>query len=63
MLRATKLKFELLRGRRARSKERGSRPQQGSLAEMDALWDAIKAAEKANSRDLTLGRHGYVARN
>jgi len=46
ILRATKLKFEPLGGRRARPKERGKRPHQGSLAEMDALWDAIKAAEK-----------------
>jgi ATP diphosphatase len=29
--------------------ERGKSPQQASLAEMDALWDAAKAAEKARS--------------
>jgi ATP diphosphatase len=45
-LRATNLKFE----RRFASIERalaaqGRRPQDASLAEMDALWDAAKAAE------------------
>lgn len=48
ILRATNLKFE----RRFRSIEqalaaRGKSPKQATLAEMDALWDAAKAAEKA----------------
>ena len=47
VLRATNLKFE----RRFASIERalaarGKRPQDATLAEMDALWDAAKAAEK-----------------
>jgi ATP diphosphatase len=49
-LRAANIKFE----RRFGAVEqvlaaRGARPQDASLAEMDALWDAAKAAEKANS--------------
>jgi ATP diphosphatase len=48
VLRATNLKFE----RRFRSIEhalaaRGKTPQQATLAEMDALWDEAKAAEKS----------------
>jgi ATP diphosphatase len=48
MLRATNAKFE----RRFAAIEqalakRGKSPEQASLAEMDALWDAAKAAEKA----------------
>jgi ATP diphosphatase len=48
VLRETNLKFE----RRFASIERalaarGKRPQDATLAEMDALWDAAKAAEKA----------------
>ncbi len=48
VLRETNLKFE----RRFASIERalaarGQRPQDATLAEMDALWDAAKAAEKA----------------
>ena len=47
VLRATNLKFE----RRFASIEaalaaQGKRPQDATLAEMDALWDAAKAAEK-----------------
>ncbi len=47
VLRETNLKFE----RRFASIERalaarGKRPQDATLAEMDALWDAAKAAEK-----------------
>ena len=47
ILRATNLKFE----RRFRSIEqalaaRGKKPQDATLAEMDALWDEAKAAEK-----------------
>jgi ATP diphosphatase len=47
VLRATNVKFE----RRFASIERalaarGKRPQDATLAEMDALWDEAKAAEK-----------------
>jgi ATP diphosphatase len=47
LLRATNLKFE----RRFASIERalaarGKTPKEATLAEMDALWDAAKAAEK-----------------
>jgi ATP diphosphatase len=50
VLRATNLKFE----RRFASIERalaqkGKAPQDATLAEMDALWDEAKAAEKAAS--------------
>jgi len=50
VLAACNRKFE----RRFRSIEQalaqqGRRPEQATLAEMDALWDAAKAAEKANS--------------
>ncbi len=50
MLRATNVKFE----RRFASIERalaarGKRPQDATLAEMDALWDAAKAAEKSGA--------------
>ena len=50
ILRATNLKFE----RRFAAIERalaaqGKRPEQSSLAEMDALWDAAKEAEKAGA--------------
>jgi ATP diphosphatase len=51
MLRASNLKFErrfaAIEGALAR---RGKSPGQASLAEMDALWDDAKAAEKANSK-------------
>jgi ATP diphosphatase len=51
LLRATNQKFE----RRFASIEkalaaRGKTPQDADLAEMDALWDAAKAAEKAEAK-------------
>jgi len=47
-LRATNLKFERRFGSIERAlAKRGKMPSQASLAEMDALWDEAKAAEKA----------------
>ncbi|NRB04634.1 MAG: nucleoside triphosphate pyrophosphohydrolase, partial [Rhodobacteraceae bacterium] len=34
-------------GIEARLAARGKTPEESDLAEMDALWDAVKAAEKA----------------
>jgi ATP diphosphatase len=49
-LRAANIKFERRFGAVEQAlAARGARPQDASLAEMDALWDAAKAAEKANS--------------
>jgi ATP diphosphatase len=46
-LRATNLKFERRFGAIERALAgRGKRPQDATLAEMDALWDAAKASEK-----------------
>lgn len=46
-LAAANRKFERrFRGVEARLAERGKRPQDSDLAEMDALWDEVKAAEK-----------------
>jgi ATP diphosphatase len=46
-LRATNQKFERRFASIERAlAERGKRPEQSTLAEMDALWDAAKAAEK-----------------
>jgi ATP diphosphatase len=51
VLRATNLKFEQRFASIERALEqRGKSPEQASLAEMDALWDAAKAAEKAGSK-------------
>jgi ATP diphosphatase len=49
-LRRATLKFER-RFRRVEAllRERGKTPEQSTLAEMDALWDAVKAGEKAPS--------------
>jgi nucleoside triphosphate diphosphatase len=50
MLRATNLKFEQRFAAIEHAlAQRGKSPQQASLAEMDALWDEAKAAEKAKS--------------
>jgi ATP diphosphatase len=46
VLRATNAKFERRFGAIERAlAERGKTPQEATLAEMDALWDAAKAAE------------------
>ncbi len=51
MLRATNLKFERRFAAIERALgQRGKSAGQASLAEMDALWDDAKAAEKANSK-------------
>ena len=51
ILRATNSKFERRFAAVERAlAERGKSPEQSSLAEMDALWDAAKAAEKAGAR-------------
>jgi nucleoside triphosphate diphosphatase len=50
MLRSTNRKFEQRFAAIEQAlAQRGKSPQQASLAEMDALWDAAKAAEKAKS--------------
>jgi ATP diphosphatase len=50
VLRATNLKFERRFASIERAlAERGKRPQDATLAEMDALWDAAKAAEKSGA--------------
>ncbi len=47
ILRATNLKFERrFASSSARSPRKAKRPQDATLAEMDALWDAAKAEEK-----------------
>jgi nucleoside triphosphate diphosphatase len=49
VLRATNVKFERrFAAIEAALAARGKRPQDATLAEMDALWDAAKAAEKAD---------------
>ncbi len=49
-LRRATLKFERrFRGVEAMLRERGKSPEQSTLAEMDALWDAVKAREKEPS--------------
>jgi ATP diphosphatase len=46
-LRATNLKFERRFGAIERAlADKGKAPQDATLAEMDALWNAAKAAEK-----------------
>ena len=51
MLRATNRKFEQRFAAIEQAlAQRGKSPAQASLAEMDALWDEAKAAEKANSK-------------
>jgi ATP diphosphatase len=51
VLRATNLKFEQRFAAIERAlAERGRLPEQASLAEMDALWDEAKAAEKVGSK-------------
>ena len=56
-LRAANAKFiRRFRAIEAALAEQGRRPQDSSLAEMDALWDAAKAREKA--RDRVAGRDG-----
>jgi ATP diphosphatase len=51
MLRATNLKFEQRFAAIEHAlAQRGKSPQQASLAEMDALWDEAKAAEKVKSK-------------
>jgi ATP diphosphatase len=46
-LRATNAKFvRRFEGVEARLKERGKTPQESTLEEMDALWDAVKVDEK-----------------
>jgi nucleoside triphosphate diphosphatase len=51
MLRATNLKFEQRFAAIEHAlTQRGKSPQQASLAEMDALWDEAKAAEKVKSK-------------
>ena len=50
ILRATNLKFERRFAAIERAlAERGKTPEQSTLAEMDALWDAAKEAEKAGA--------------
>ena len=50
VLRATNVKFERRFASIERAlAERGKRPQHTTLAEMDALWDAAKAAEKSGA--------------
>ncbi len=50
ILRATNVKFERRFGSIERAlAARGKRPQDATLAEMDALWDAAKAAEKSGA--------------
>ncbi|MBE1293588.1 MAG: nucleoside triphosphate pyrophosphohydrolase [Rhodobacteraceae bacterium] len=47
-LRATNAKFiRRFEGVEAKLKERGKTPQESDLAEMDALWDEVKAEEKS----------------
>jgi len=47
VLRATNAKFERrFAAIEAALAENGRKPQDATLAEMDALWDAAKAAEK-----------------
>ncbi len=47
-LRATNAKFiRRFEGVEAKLAERGKRPEDSDLAEMDALWDAVKADEKS----------------
>ena len=47
-LRATNAKFvRRFEGVEAKLKERGKSPQESDLAEMDALWDEVKAEEKS----------------
>jgi nucleoside triphosphate diphosphatase len=47
VLRATNAKFERRFGAIERAlAERGKTPQEATLAEMDALWDAAKASEQ-----------------
>ena len=47
-LRATNAKFtRRFEGVEDALKAKGKRPAQSDLAEMDALWDAVKHAEKA----------------
>jgi ATP diphosphatase len=49
-LRRVTLKFERrYRQIEALLRERGKTPEQSTLAEMDALWDAVKAREKEPS--------------
>ncbi len=51
MLRATNLKFEQRFGAIEHAlAQRGKSPRQASLAEMDALWDEAKAAERAKQK-------------
>jgi nucleoside triphosphate diphosphatase len=51
MLRATNLKFEQRFGAIEHAlAQRGKSPRQASLAEMDALWDEAKAAERAQQK-------------
>lgn len=48
-LRAANAKFERrFRGVEARLAEKGKQPQDSTLEEMDALWDAVKLAEKTS---------------
>jgi ATP diphosphatase len=48
-LRSTNVKFERRFAAIERAlAERGKSPQQSTLTEMDALWDAAKAAEKSD---------------
>jgi ATP diphosphatase len=49
-LRRTNAKFiRRFRGVEARLAKMGKRPEDSSLAEMDALWDAVKVHEKSNT--------------
>jgi nucleoside triphosphate diphosphatase len=51
VLRATNLKFEQrFASIECALAQRGKSPEDASLAEMDALWDAAKAAEKSESK-------------
>jgi ATP diphosphatase len=51
VLRATNLKFEQrFAGIEQALAQRGKSPEQASLAEMDALWDEAKAAERVRSK-------------
>ena len=51
-LRTTNAKFaRRFRGIERRLAERGKRPDQSDLAEMDALWEEVKAAERAGIAD------------
>jgi ATP diphosphatase len=51
VLRATNRKFEQRFGAIERAlAQRGKSPAEASLAEMDALWDEAKAAERADPK-------------